>query len=161
MYILYTYTGICATYWFSSHFVCAVSKGFNSCTGSFRLLGFLWSFPQSREIGFILTAVLGVPSAKGWCSSRCPAPSFCSLYLSSVITRTGWANSRGQDPLWRGFLLNSPGLSAVKKKALSLCSATREATIVRGPRTAMKSGPRLPQIEEALAQKRRPNTAEK
>ena len=40
-----------------------------------------------------------------------------------------------------------------------LCSATREAAIVRGPRTAMKSGPRLPQLEEALAQKRRPNTA--
>ena len=41
----------------------------------------------------------------------------------------------------------------------SLCSATREAVIVRGPRTAMKSGPRLPQLEKALAQKRRPNTA--
>ena len=41
----------------------------------------------------------------------------------------------------------------------SLCSATREATIVRGPCTAMKSGPRLPQLEKALAQKRRPNTA--
>ena len=41
----------------------------------------------------------------------------------------------------------------------NLCSATREATIVRGPRTAMKSGPRLPQLEKALTQKRRPNTA--
>ena len=41
----------------------------------------------------------------------------------------------------------------------SLCSATREAVIVRGPRTAMKSGPRSPQLEKALAQKRRPNTA--
>ena len=49
----------------------------------------------------------------------------------------------------------------------SLCSATREAAMVRGPRaamvrgprTAMKSGPRLPQLEKALAQKRRPNTA--
>ena len=40
----------------------------------------------------------------------------------------------------------------------SLCSATREAAIVRGPRTAMKSGPRSPQLEKALAQKRRPNT---
>ena len=29
----------------------------------------------------------------------------------------------------------------------------------RGPRTAMKSGPRSPQLEKALAQKRRPNTA--
>ena len=41
----------------------------------------------------------------------------------------------------------------------SLCSATREAATVRGPRTAMKSGPRLPQLEKALAQKQRPNTA--
>ena len=41
----------------------------------------------------------------------------------------------------------------------SLCSATREAAIVRGPRTAMKSGPRSPQLERALAQKLRPNTA--
>ena len=43
----------------------------------------------------------------------------------------------------------------------SLCSATREAAIVRGPRTAMKSGPRSPQLEKALAQKQRPNTAKK
>ena len=41
----------------------------------------------------------------------------------------------------------------------SLCSATREAAIVRGPRTMMKSGPRSPQLEKALAQKRRPSTA--
>ena len=43
----------------------------------------------------------------------------------------------------------------------SLCSATREAAIVKGPHTAMKSGPRLPQLEKALTQKRRPNTAKK
>ena len=41
----------------------------------------------------------------------------------------------------------------------SLCSAAGEATIVRGPCTVMKSGPRLPQLEKALAQKRRPNIA--
>ena len=41
----------------------------------------------------------------------------------------------------------------------SLCSATREATIERGPRTMMKSGPRSPQLEKVLVQKRRPNTA--
>ena len=41
----------------------------------------------------------------------------------------------------------------------SLCSATREAAIVRGPCTAMKSGPHSPQLEKALAQQRRPNTA--
>ena len=41
----------------------------------------------------------------------------------------------------------------------SLWSATSEAAVVRAPRSAMKSGPRLPQLEKALAQKRRPNTA--
>ena len=41
----------------------------------------------------------------------------------------------------------------------SLCSATRETATVRGPHTAVKSGPRSPQLEKALAQKRRPNTA--
>ena len=43
----------------------------------------------------------------------------------------------------------------------SLCSAAREAAKVRGPRTTMKSGPCLPQLEKALAQKRRPNTVKK
>ena len=41
----------------------------------------------------------------------------------------------------------------------SLCSATGEAAIVRGPRTVMRSGPHSPQLEKALAQKQRPNTA--
>ena len=40
----------------------------------------------------------------------------------------------------------------------SLCSTTREAAMVRGPCTAMKSGPHLPQLGKALAQKRRLNT---
>ena len=35
----------------------------------------------------------------------------------------------------------------------SLCSATREAATVRGPRTAMKSGPHSPQLEKVHAQK--------
>ena len=43
----------------------------------------------------------------------------------------------------------------------SLCSTTGEAAMVRGPRTAMKSGPRLPQLERALTQKRRLNTVKK
>ena len=40
----------------------------------------------------------------------------------------------------------------------SLFSATGEAATVRGPCTVMKSGPHLPQLEKALAQKRRPKT---
>ena len=43
--------------------------------------------------------------------------------------------------------------------ASGACAPQREAATVRGPRTAMKSGPHLPQLEKALAQKRRPNTA--
>ena len=43
----------------------------------------------------------------------------------------------------------------------SLCSAARGAAMVRGPRAAMGGGPHSPQLERALAQKRRPNTAKK
>ena len=38
----------------------------------------------------------------------------------------------------------------------SLCPATGGVAIVRGPRTAMKSGPRLPQLEKALARNKDP-----
>ena len=43
--------------------------------------------------------------------------------------------------------------------ASGACAPQRKAAIVRGPRTAMKSGPRLLQLEKALAQKWRSNTA--
>ena len=59
------------------------------------------------------------------------------------MPRSGWA----REPQLLGL------------RVWSLCSAAREAAVVRGPRTAMKSGPRLPQLEKALAQKQRPNTA--
>ena len=63
-----------------------------------------------------------------------------------------------EDPTCHGATkAHAPQLLSLR--VWSLCSTTREATIVRGPRTAMKSGPRLPQLEKALAQKRRPNTA--
>ena len=41
----------------------------------------------------------------------------------------------------------------------SLGSAARDAAMVGGLRTVMKSGPQLPQLKKALAQKRRPSTA--
>ena len=41
----------------------------------------------------------------------------------------------------------------------SLCSAAGEAVVVRGLRTAMRSGPRVPQLERALKERRGPNTA--
>ena len=47
----------------------------------------------------------------------------------------------------------------VSLRVWSLCSATGEAAIVRGPHTVMKSGPHLPQLEKALTQTQRPNAA--
>ena len=76
-------------------------------------------------------------------------------------------------PANAGHMGSSPGLGGSRMprsrwarepqllslRVWSLCSATREAAMVRGPCTATKSGPRLPQLEEALAQKRRFSTA--
>ncbi|KAJ8790493.1 hypothetical protein J1605_004466 [Eschrichtius robustus] len=66
-----------------------------------------------------------------------------------------WEDPRSHVP--RSSWAREPQLLSLR--VWSLCSATREAAILRGPRTVMKSGPRLPQLERALAQKRRPNTA--
>ena len=62
-----------------------------------------------------------------------------------------------EDPTCRGAA--GPVTQLLSLRVWSLCSTTREAVTVRGPRTAMKSGPRSLQLEQALAQKRRPNTA--
>ena len=61
----------------------------------------------------------------------------------SHMPRSGWARE----------------LQLLSLRVWSLCPATGGAAIERGPRTAMKSGPHLPQLEKALTQKRRPNTA--
>ena len=61
----------------------------------------------------------------------------------SHVPRSGWARE--------------PHLLSLR--VWNLCSTTGEAATVRGPRTAMRSGPRSPQLEKALTQKRRPNTA--
>ena len=70
---------------------------------------------------------------------------------------TGSSPGLGRSHMLRSNWAREPQLLSLC--VWSLCSATREAAIVRGPRTAMKSGPRSPQLEKALAQKRRPNTA--
>ena len=61
----------------------------------------------------------------------------------SRMPRSGWAR----------------GPQLLSLRVWSLCSAAGEAVTVRGPRTVMKGGPRLPQLEKALTQKRRPNIA--
>ena len=71
---------------------------------------------------------------------------------------TGSSPGLGRSHMPRSNYAREPQLLSLR--VWSLCSATREAATVRGPRTAMKkSGPHLPQLEKALAQKRRPNTA--
>ena len=70
---------------------------------------------------------------------------------------TGSSPGLGRSHMPRSNRAREPQLLSLR--VWSLCSAAREATTVRGPRTAMKSGPRSPQLEKTLAQKRRPNTA--
>ena len=70
---------------------------------------------------------------------------------------TGSSPGLGRSHVPRNNWAREPQLLSLR--VWSLCSATREAVIVRGPRTAMKSGPCSPQLEKVLPQKRRPNTA--
>ena len=70
---------------------------------------------------------------------------------------TGLCPGPGRSHMPRSSYAREPQLLSLR--VWSLCSATREAATVKGPRTAMKSGPRSRQLEKALAQKRRPNTA--
>ena len=70
---------------------------------------------------------------------------------------TGSSPGLGRSHMPRSNWAREPQLLSLR--FWSLCSATRETAIVRGPRTAMKSGPRLPQLEKTIAQKRRPNIA--
>ena len=70
---------------------------------------------------------------------------------------TGSSPGPGRSHMPQSSWAREPQLLSLR--VWSLCSATREAAIMRGPRTAMKSGPHLLQLEKALTQKQRPNTA--
>ena len=64
---------------------------------------------------------------------------------------TGSSPGLGRSHMLRSNWAREPQLLSLC--VWSLCSATGEAATVRGPRTAMKSGPRSPQLEKALSQK--------
>ena len=70
---------------------------------------------------------------------------------------TGLSTGLGRSHMLRSNWALEPQLLSLR--VWSLCPATREAAIVRGLRMAMKSGPHLLQLEKALAQKQRSNTA--
>ena len=92
---------------------------------------------QIQLLGFPGGAVVGsLPASAGYAGS---GPGLGGSHMP----RSNWAH----------------GPQLLSLRVWSLCSPTGEAAMVRGPCTAMKSGPRLPQLERALAQKRRPNTA--
>ena len=77
--------------------------------------------------------------------------------LAAGAGDTGSSPGLGGSHMPRSGWAREPQLLSLR--VWSLCSTTREAAMVRGPRMAMRGGPRLPQLERALAQKRRPNTA--
>ena len=70
---------------------------------------------------------------------------------------TGSSRGLGRSHVPQSGWAREPQLLSLR--VWSLRSATRGAAMVRSPRTVMKSGPHLPQLEKALAQKRRPNIA--
>ena len=111
---------------------------------------FLISSPLRNFMKYIKNEYLGLPWWRGGWESACQC------------RRHGFEPWSGKIPhaaeqLGPWATTTEPQLLSLR--VWSLCSATREAAMVRGPRTAMKSGPRSPQLEKALAQKRRPNTA--
>ena len=127
----------------------------------------LQAFHQSNHVlGMVLTAADAVLGKADILSL-----SLCSFYqkvrgfpggtvvenLPANAGDTGSSPGLERSHMPRSNWAREPQLLSLR--VWSLCSATREAATVRGLRTAMKSGPRLPQLEKALAQKRRPNTA--
>ena len=72
---------------------------------------------------------------------------------------TGSSPGLGRSRMPRSNWVREPQLLSLR--VWSLCPATGGAAIVRGPRTVMKSGPRLPQLEKALAQTKDPTQLKK
>ena len=66
--------------------------------------------------------------------------------LPASVGDTGSGPGPGGSHMPRSAWAREPQLLSLR--VWSLCSATGEAAIVRGPRTAMKSGPCLPQLEK-------------
>ena len=88
----------------------------------------VWGFPGGAVVESLPAGAGDTGSSPGLGGSRVP--------------RSDWAR----------------GPQLLSLRVWGLCSAAGEAAMVRGPRAAVRSGPRLPRLGKALAQKRRPNT---
>ena len=110
------------------------------------------------------TANYDVRNPGDWCGRKKRIKNYGTGFPGGAVVEnlpanagdTGSSPGLGRSHMPRSNWACEPQLLSLR--VWSLCSATREATTVRGPHTAMKSGPRSPQLEKALAQKRRPNT---
>ena len=69
--------------------------------------------------------------------------------LPASAGHTGSSPGLGRSHMPRSNWAREPQLLSLR--VWSLCPTTGGAAIVKGPCTAMKSGPRLPQLEKALA----------
>ena len=105
--------------------------------------------------------------AKTWKQPKCPSTGElirCGGFPGGAVVEslpadagnTGSSPGQGGSHMPRSNWAREPQLLSLR---VCSCALQWEAATVRGPRTAMKSGPRSPQLEKALAQKRRPNTA--
>ena len=116
---------------------------------------------MSIEPGTCNTLQIMLRTPPATLSLKSPQPGFLGgAVVENLPANAGDMGSSpglGRSHMLQGNWAREPQLLSLR--VWSLCSATREAAIVRGPHTAMKNGPRSPQLEKALAQKRRPNTA--
>ena len=76
----------------------------------------------------------------------------CLLMQGTRVHALVW-----EDPACRGAA--GPVGRSCWACASGACAPQQEVTMVRGPRTAVGSGPRLPQLGKTLAQERGPNIA--
>ena len=72
---------------------------------------------------------------------------------------TGSSPGLGRSHMPRSNWAREPQLLSLR--VWSLCPTMGGAAIVKGPRTAMKSGPHLPQLEKALARTEDPTQSKK
>ena len=108
-------------------------------------------FAWSPFASLIAASYFRVSSHYGIVSQKKPSMGFPGgAVVESLPANAGDTGSRpglGGSHVPRSNWAREPQLLSLR--IWSLCSATREAAIVRGPRTVMKSGPRLPPTRES------------